>query len=225
MGGIMGNYWIRGVVNWWNSVSTVGIPESFVPALTITAATSILYFTFDRAIWRMLVDNFGSVSTPDLQGTWSPCEQTYRNSELETRRIDSEVPDPSLEIKQSWRHFQLAYLDRLGKYWYSDSTMIKSKSTTYPELICTLRSDPSYNPEGDSDAERGTLRLRQIFDNGEEILYGHLYTEPGRRETLRFERESRSKLSGLLPEAKYKLIATPDYKEKRENEEMDELSN
>lgn len=143
-----------------------------ISAVSVVGIYRILYFTFDRFIWRWsLLRNLGLIIIPDLNGRW-------KGHIMSSYHLNNQNYPISVVITQQWSKI-LVRLETEKSDSKSIAASFLTDDPTSPELIYVYDNDPINMAPESMHAHSGTAKLRLTGST----LRGKYYTGRGRETT------------------------------------------
>lgn len=143
---------------------------------------------FSRYGWKTsIVRKILNSQIPDLGGRWDGYIKTSYDGHIPDEALheshdsedDMQRVAATLHIKQTWRTINV-HLSTANSESDSTGATILTKEGRWPSLTYQYENDPSLDTEDSLRSHDGTADLSYITEDGEEILDGFYYTDPGR---------------------------------------------
>ncbi len=144
-------------------------PPWWLSAPSVAGAYAILYWLFDRHVWRWrLIRRLGLLSVPDLNGQWSGEIDSSFGDEGTKRNV-------KVNILQRWSSM-LITLQADESSSHSTMAALRARDIDSPELTYTYANEPRARATDAMQSHRGTCTLRLAAGR----LEGNYYTGRGR---------------------------------------------
>ena len=153
-------------------VGTIGYePPWWVSVPSYAAFYSVLYWLFDRYVWRFgLVSKLGLLRVPDLNGAWiGTVTSSYADG-------DPVQPFP-VTIVQRWSKISITFETEHSRS-HSVAASLRADDPLPPELYYLYSNEPHATAPDTMHAHQGTASLRLKGA----VLEGGYYTGRGRRQ-------------------------------------------
>lgn len=131
----------------------------------------IIYFLYDRYLWKIKICEIGFSSIPNLSGVW---KGKYKSSWKET------VGDVSLSIKQTWTKIQIISYNEKSKS-YSRVVSLLYDTNKNVELIFQYENEPGSNRVKTMNPHKGFSEL--IYNEELNRLEGYYTSDQRTRNT------------------------------------------
>lgn len=172
------NYLLDKISNLFSEKGTlkniIDIIDNFgynIKQFSVLFVFGIIYFLYDRYLWKIKIYKIGFSSIPNLSGVW---KGKYKSSWKET------VGDVSLSIKQTWTKIQIISYNEKSKS-YSRVVSLLYDTNKNVELIFQYENEPGSNRVKTMNPHKGFSEL--IYNEELNRLEGYYTSDQRTRNT------------------------------------------
>ena len=154
-----------------NIIETIDFYGYNIKQFSVLFIFGIIYFLYDRYLWKIKIFKFKFSSIPNLSGIW---KGQYKSSWKDT------VGDVSLNIKQTWTKIQIiSHNEKSNSYSKVASLLYDTNKNV--ELIFEYENEPDSNREKTMKPHKGFSEL--IYNEELNKLEGYYTSDQRTRNT------------------------------------------